>query len=142
MVATRRCRWYAILWRRAAPDRDQRQRHHRSHPARPVGCANSMIARSRVQFRPGFPSGGLAMTMRTRIGGVLVLLVAVCLGLLWWFVPSTGGQVAAAKLAYAKHRAEHTFSTDPVTNEVIHVFKMPAEAHDAGLEGLPNLPFA
>ena len=81
------------------------------------------------------------MKMRTRVGGVLALLIAVCLGMLWWFLPPSGGQLEAAKLAYARHGAEHTLSTDPMTNELVHVFKMPRDTHDADLEGLLDLPF-
>ena len=38
---------------------DRGQRHHRGHPPR-------LVDRSRLRFRIGFPSGRLAMTMRTR----------------------------------------------------------------------------
>lgn len=81
------------------------------------------------------------MTMRTGIGGVLAILFTVCLGLLCWFVSSSGGQLQAAKLAYAKHGAEYTLATDPMTNEQVHVFRMPRETLDSDLEGLPDLPF-
>src|SRR5262245_38467710 len=81
------------------------------------------------------------MKMRTRIGVVLAILVAACLGLLWWFETLPGRQLEAAKSGYAAHGAEYTSLIDPLTNELVHVFRMPRKTHDADLDVLPDLPF-